>query len=93
MLGPGRKTAQRSKITQNNFRVPVQQTAGHTVVAVFKEVVSVVVIVLLSRFDLFAGDVLLQVANQNHTHYLASWRRSCAVFLALFIEAHRQLFG
>lgn len=39
--------------------------AGHTVVAVFQKIVSVVVVILLSCFDLFAGDVLLQVSNQK----------------------------
>lgn len=39
--------------------------AGRTVVAVFEKVVPVVVVVLLPRFDLFRGDVLLRASNQK----------------------------
>lgn len=41
------------------------QMAGRTVVAVFEEIVPVIVIVLLPRLDLFTGNVLLQVSNQT----------------------------
>lgn len=57
--------------------------AGHTVVVVLEKIVSVVVVILLSCFDLFAGDVLLQVSNQNQAHYLALWCDLCTFFFFL----------
>lgn len=59
MLGPEPETAgQLEQITEPN-----QQMAERTVVAVFEEIVPVIVIVLLSCLDLFAGNVLLQASD------------------------------
>lgn len=72
-----------------------EQMAGRTVVAVFEEIVPVIVIVLLSCLDLFTGNVLLQVANQTWDQYLALWCPVCVVFFPkpVSVQAHRQLFG
>lgn len=58
--------------------------AAHTVVAVLEKIVPVVVVILLSCFDLFAGDVLLQVSNQNQDHDVAHWCVLCICFLTVF---------
>lgn len=58
--------------------------SGHTVVAVFEKIVSVIIVILLSCLDLFAGDVLLQVSNQTSDQHLALWCPLCVFEQYLF---------
>lgn len=51
-----------------------------TVIAVFEKIVSIIIIVLLSRLDLFRRDVLLHVWNRNYDQHFKFFCGHHAVF-------------